>query len=105
MVKCGIGLILHSYDAAEIELHFFLITKHRGKTTESDEMIPKLFNRSEIPYNKMWQNDRFTLPKFLSGRLCVALFTIDRDKSLAAAPKIKVVPVLPETIDWQSYEF
>jgi 8-oxo-dGTP pyrophosphatase MutT (NUDIX family) len=105
MVRCGIGLIRHSYDPEEIELHLFLFTKHRGLAREIDEMIPGLFAPDQIPYNQMWPNDRHTLPLFLSGRQCVALFTIDREKRLTEPPKVKIVAALSETIDWKEFKF
>jgi len=105
MVKCGVALILHDYDDVEIELHFFLVTRHQGEAVESDEMIPKWFDKDKIPYNQMWPSDRHTLRKFLSGKNCIALFTINQQKALVAPPKIKIVTTLPKTIDWQSYKF
>lgn len=105
MIKCGIALVRHNYDDTEIELHFFLVTRCRGKATESDEMIPERFGLNEIPYDRMWQNDRHTLPLFLSDENCIALFVIDRQGQLSEPPKVKVVPALPKTIDWQSYKF
>jgi len=104
MKKCGVALILHNYDAVEIELHFYLIIKYQGKARETDEMVPEFFSKSKIPYDKMWPTDYHILPKFLSGQNCIALFTIDREKNLVKPPLIEIVTALPETINRKSFQ-
>lgn len=103
--RCGLVLIRHDYDEAEVELHFFLVTKFQGIAKESDEMIPKWFGWGEFPYDQMWPNDRYTLPLFLFGLRCVALFTINQERQLTAPPKVKVVETLPAAVDWDSFKF
>jgi len=104
MKKCGVALVLHNYDADEIELHFYLVTKYQGKARETDEMIPEFFSNNNIPYDKMWPTDYYILPKFLSGQNCIALFIIDKEKNLIKPPLIKIVTALPETIDQKNFQ-
>lgn len=49
------------------DVHLFLAKDWQGKPIESDEMAPKWFSFSEIPYDKMWDDDKFWLPRVLSG--------------------------------------
>ena len=103
MEKCGVALIRHDYDDKTVELHFFLVTNYRGKPKETDEMIPVAFSRNKIPLKRMWPNDLFTLPLFLFGRKCLAIFTLNRERQLTGLPRVKVVEVLPDTIEWEDY--
>ncbi len=41
---------------------------------ETEEMNPKWFNIKDIPYNNMWPDDPFWLPKVLEGKLLKASF-------------------------------
>jgi 8-oxo-dGTP pyrophosphatase MutT (NUDIX family) len=48
-----------------------------GEPSESDEMRPQWFDRADIPYGKMWQDDEHWLPKLLDGDLIRAKFVFD----------------------------
>lgn len=52
----------------DIEVNIFSISKFSGKPTESEEMKPQWFLRSEIPYASMWSDDIFWLPLMLAGK-------------------------------------
>jgi len=51
-------------------------TSHSWKNnpTESEEMAPKWFNFKEIPYDEMWPDDIYWLPKVLEGKKVKAEF-------------------------------
>lgn len=48
-------------------VHIFLCTNWEGEPRESEEMAPKWFREKEIPFNQMWVDDRFWLPRVLGG--------------------------------------
>lgn len=52
----------------------FLVTDWKGKTKESEEMLPRWFSFDQIPYNKMWIDDQLWLPQVLKGRRLKAEF-------------------------------
>lgn len=46
---------------------------------ETEEMNPKWFKFSEIPYNQMWSDDQIWLPKVLEGQKIKAKFWFDNN--------------------------
>ncbi len=57
------------------DVHLFLAKEWEGEPTESEEMAPKWFASNEIPYDKMWDDDKFWLPHILEGKKLEAEFT------------------------------
>ena len=60
-----------------MHVHIFIATKWTGEPTESEEMAPKWFNLSEIPYDVMWSDDPYWLPEVLKGNKISADFKLD----------------------------
>lgn len=58
-------------------VHTYIVTKWRGEPTESEEMAPKWFNIDAIPYEQMWEDDRFWLPQVLEGKVVKTNITFD----------------------------
>jgi len=52
----------------EIEVHLFEVKNFEGEPQETGEMRPQWFYENEIPFDKMWPDDRFWFPYFLDGR-------------------------------------
>ncbi len=52
----------------------YFSTNWLGEPKETEEMSPKWFNVQDIPYEKMWPDDPFWLPKVLEGKLLRAYF-------------------------------
>ena len=57
-----------------LEVHLFKSEKFSGEPTESEEMSPKWFHVDKIPFDKMWPDDIFWMPLFLSGKKFSAKF-------------------------------
>ncbi len=57
------------------DVHVFLVRDWQGEPVESGEMLPKWFKINDIPYNEMWDDDRYWLPKVLQGNKLKAKFT------------------------------
>ena len=47
---------------------------NKGEPKESKEMRPKWFKVDEIPFDEMWPDDEFWLPKVLNGKKVKAKF-------------------------------
>jgi len=56
------------------DVHVFLVKKWQGEPSESEEMFPKWFRSEEIPFAKMWDDDKFWLPLVLEGKKVKAKF-------------------------------
>ncbi|HRY36822.1 MAG TPA: 8-oxo-dGTP diphosphatase [Candidatus Magasanikbacteria bacterium] len=52
----------------EMEVAVFSVTDFDGIPTESEEMRPAWFLKSEIPYEKMWADDKYWLPLLFAGK-------------------------------------
>lgn len=55
----------------------FVADAYEGTPTESREALPEWFEFAEIPYEKMWDDDRFWLPDILAGREVAGEFLFD----------------------------
>ena len=49
-------------------MHVFLIDEWQGVPQETEEMKPRWYSNSEIPFAKMWCVDRYWLPSVLAGK-------------------------------------
>lgn len=65
-------------------VHTFLCTKWEGEASESEEMAPAWFALSDIPYDHMWQDDRYWLPLVLAGKKLTTQFTFDHEQNMLA---------------------
>ena len=76
------------------QVHVFLIERYNGEPKESEEMLPKWFKINEIPYERMWEEDKFWLPKVIEGHSVYGRFLFGADNKL----KEKHVEVDPKKI-------
>jgi 8-oxo-dGTP pyrophosphatase MutT (NUDIX family) len=74
----------------EWSVHVFLTKNWQGKPRESEEMRPKWFKIDEIPFDEMWPDDRFWLPKILAGEKIIADFVFKKGE-IISSHNIKVV--------------
>jgi mutator protein MutT len=49
------------------KVYVYIARKWSGEPTETEEMQPKWFKLSEIPYSEMWCDDIVWMPKVLNG--------------------------------------
>lgn len=64
-----------------IQCHTFFAREWAGDPTESDEMAPEWFDRTQIPYERMWVDDKYWLPMVLQGEYIKAVFHFNHDGS------------------------
>jgi len=60
-------------------VHVFLVEEWKGEPKESREMRPEWFPFQEIPYDRMWQDDRHWLPLVLKGKKVKGRFVFAED--------------------------
>ena len=51
-----------------LEVHVFSVSKFKGKPAETEEMKPRWFKTSKVPFDKMWPDDKHWIPILLDGR-------------------------------------
>ena len=64
------------------KVHVFLAYNWQGQPNESEEMRPQWYDISEIPYEDMWVDDEYWLPRVLSGEKITALFEFNENQEL-----------------------
>jgi ADP-ribose pyrophosphatase YjhB (NUDIX family) len=62
--------------------HVFISDSWEGEPKESEEMSPRWFNVSKIPYSKMWVTDKHWLPLILEGKLLKAEFDFKDEENI-----------------------
>lgn len=69
------------YKGEEQNVIFYLYvgTEYEGELKESDEIKPYWFDLNEIPYDKMFEDDLYWMPKVLSGNKVKAFFKYDKE--------------------------
>ena len=69
-------------DGYGLECHVFIASDAEGSPQETDEALPFWCALDEIPFGKMWSDDRVWLPLALEGRPLEAWFIFDNDVAL-----------------------
>jgi 8-oxo-dGTP pyrophosphatase MutT (NUDIX family) len=64
------------------DVHVYLIKDWKGEPTESEEMFPKWFKMNEIPFDQMWDDDKFWLPHILQGKKLKAKFVFGQGEKI-----------------------
>ena len=74
----------------QVIMSVFVAQNFMGKIIETDEMRPKWFNISDIPYEKMFEDDKIWLPEILKGNKLNAKFVFDKEFKMISS-KIDIV--------------
>ncbi len=72
------------------DVHVFLAKLWQGEPAESEEMLPKWFKTREIPFSKMWDDDKIWLPQVLAGKKLKADF-IFKQGEIIDKHKVEIV--------------
>lgn len=70
-------------DGYSLKGYVYFSNKFRGDMIETDEADPFWCNINEIPYDKMWSDDKEWLPLVLRGKKFEGHFIFDNDKMLS----------------------
>ncbi len=61
------------------KMNIFVLKNWNGEPVETEEMRPKWFRFTEIPYSEMWVDDQYWLPEVLKGNKVEASFYFKED--------------------------
>jgi 8-oxo-dGTP pyrophosphatase MutT (NUDIX family) len=84
---------LFEEDKKNWQVHIFFVKDWQGEPVETEEMAPRWFKESEIPFNEMWPDDSIWLPKVLAGKKLMGDFFF-KEGDLIAKHDIKTVKEL-----------
>lgn len=73
---------VHNDERKLMQVSLFIAEDWTGEIKESEEMRPKWFKRTDIPYDEMWADDPYWLPNILDGNLIEARFTLDEKNQI-----------------------
>lgn len=76
-------------------VHVFICKGWEGEAKESEEMRPEWFKLTEIPYEKMWDDDKYWLPKVLDGDFVRAKFKFNNEGEVISH-EIRVLKITAE---------
>ena len=65
--------------------HVFLVTAWQGEPTESAEMRPAWYAVDDIPFEHMWQDDVYWIPRVLAGERVQGRVTFAEDNETVAS--------------------
>ncbi len=65
--------------SSDHHVHVFVTSDWEGDPEESAEMAPAWFPIDSIPFDRMWDDDRYWLPHVLAGERIRAEFTFAED--------------------------
>ncbi|MEI6891058.1 MAG: 8-oxo-dGTP diphosphatase [Pontiella sp.] len=69
-------------DNYSIHGYVYSATDYEGEPTETDEAIPLWCSIEEMPFDRMWEDDRLWFPYLLEGRRFSGRFVFDDDRML-----------------------
>mgnify|MGYP003393262765 CR=1 FL=1 len=63
------------------EVHIFVTEKWEGEPMESEEMKPQWYKIDKLPFNEMWLDDPYWMPKVLAGKKVEGEFMFNENGS------------------------
>lgn len=66
-------------DYPSILCHVYLAEDYEGTPTETEEAIPVWYTLDSLPYQRMWEDDRYWLPLLVEKRSFLGRFVFEGD--------------------------
>ncbi len=60
-------------------VHAFKTAEYEGQPEETEEARPEWFSIDNMPYDQMWEDDRYWMPEIFDGKQLKAKFQFDED--------------------------
>ena len=76
-------------DGHSIHGYVFTAAAYRGEPGETGEAVPVWFATDQMPYHRMWADDRIWMPLLLAGRRFTGRFLFDGDQLLACEMEVR----------------
>lgn len=74
--------VIYNDEHENLSIHVYFCDSWDGKPQETEEMAPKWFKQTEIPYDKMWPDTKHWLPLLLKGKKLTGKFEYDESHNL-----------------------
>lgn len=71
-----------------LDCHIYKTDKFTGEPTETEEMVPRWYSIGEIPFDKMWPEDKFWFPYMFAGKKFTGKFIFDHPYTAESPTKI-----------------
>lgn len=65
-----------------MKVHAYVATKWEGEPVETEEMRPKWYKISDVPYSEMWWDDILWMPKVFAGKYVTGSFMFGENEEL-----------------------
>lgn len=74
-------------------VHIYTISTFSGEPKETEEMAFQWFNRKDIPYHQMWDDDKYWLPLVLEGKCLrgTVIFKEENGENVVEYKEIEVI--------------
>jgi 8-oxo-dGTP diphosphatase len=72
-------------------VYIFVVNRWRGEPQESDEMRPCWHPVDAAPFDRMWDDNRYWLPRILAGEVLTAQFTFAADNETVCDAQFVIV--------------
>jgi hypothetical protein len=63
-------------------VYVYICNSWDGEPIETEEMKPKWFDIAKIPYDQMWEDDKYWLPEVINGKYLEGIFTFNDDNHM-----------------------
>jgi mutator protein MutT len=80
----------HNQIRKQLRVYVFTCDMWRGKPVESEEMKPKWFAKDSLPYDQMWADDPYWLPKILDGKKLLCKFKLSENGKIISSKVLEV---------------
>lgn len=86
-------------DSYPFRMNLYVCTVWDGDAIETEEMRPQWFSFDQIPYDQMWEDDRYWLSHILSGKKIKASFMFENNLDHDGTGINKIVDFKLEEVD------
>lgn len=94
MEKVGVNTFTFEGDPISLEVHIYKTEDFSGEVIETEEMQPQWFAPEDIPYDLMWDDDRYWWPLFLTDKKFIGTFFFDSTGTKVLRHELKEVTSL-----------